>query len=152
MKKATFFFTANGRVDFRELVRAYAKEFKVKIEMRQIGSRQESARIGGIGSCGRELCCSTWLSDFRSVNTTAARYQNIAINQTKLSGQCGRLKCCLNYELDTYMDALKHFPTHANVIKHKKGQCISCKDRYFQRHYVLRLRRCVYVGRLPSVG
>lgn len=132
MKKATFFFTANGRVDFRELVRAYAKEFKVKIEMRQIGSRQESARIGGIGSCGRELCCSTWLSDFRSVNTTAARYQNIAINQTKLSGQCGRLKCCLNYELDTYMDALKHFPTHANVIKTQKGNASLVKTDIFR--------------------
>lgn len=132
MKKATFFFTANGRVDFRELVRAYAKEFKVKIEMRQIGSRQESARIGGIGSCGRELCCSTWLSDFRSVNTTAARYQNIAINQTKLSGQCGRLKCCLNYELDTYLDALKHFPTHANVIKTQKGNASLVKTDIFK--------------------
>ncbi|MFM2392364.1 MAG: hypothetical protein RLZZ546_341 [Bacteroidota bacterium] len=132
MKKATFFFTANGRVDFRELVRAYAKEFKVKIEMRQIGSRQESARIGGIGSCGRELCCSTWLSDFRSVNTTVARYQNIAINQTKLSGQCGRLKCCLNYELDTYMDALQHFPTHANLIKTKKGNASLVKTDIFK--------------------
>lgn len=132
MKKATFFFTANGRVDFRELVRAYAKEFKVKIEMRQIGSRQESARIGGIGSCGRELCCSTWLSDFRSVNTTAARYQNIAINQTKLSGQCGRLKCCLNYELDTYLDALKHFPTHANVIRTQKGNASLVKTDIFK--------------------
>lgn len=132
MKKATFFFTANGRVDFRELVRAYAKEFKVKIEMRQIGSRQESARIGGIGSCGRELCCSTWLSDFRSVNTTVARYQNIAINQTKLSGQCGRLKCCLNYELDTYMDALQHFPSHANTIKTKKGNASLVKTDIFK--------------------
>ena len=100
--------------------------------MRQIGSRQESARIGGIGSCGRELCCSTWLSDFRSVNTTAARYQNIAINQTKLSGQCGRLKCCLNYELDTYMDALKHFPTHANVIKTQKGNASLVKTDIFK--------------------
>ncbi|MBK8701746.1 MAG: hypothetical protein IPN29_20175 [Saprospiraceae bacterium] len=132
MKKATFFFTANGRVDFRELVRAYAKEFKVKIEMRQIGSRQESARIGGIGSCGRELCCSTWLSDFRSVNTTVARYQNIAINQTKLSGQCGRLKCCLNYELDAYLDALKHFPTHANVIRTRKGNASLVKTDIFK--------------------
>jgi cell fate regulator YaaT (PSP1 superfamily) len=132
MKKATFFFTANGRVDFRELVRAFAKEFKVKIEMRQIGSRQESARIGGIGSCGRELCCSTWLSDFRSVNTTVARYQNIAINQTKLSGQCGRLKCCLNYELDAYVDALQHFPSHANVITTKKGRASLVKTDIFK--------------------
>ena len=132
MKKATFYFTANGRVDFRELVRSYAKEFKVKIEMRQIGSRQESARIGGVGSCGRELCCSTWLSDFRSVNTTAARYQNIAINQTKLSGQCGRLKCCLNYELDTYLDALKHFPSHAQHIKTRKGNASLVKTDIFK--------------------
>lgn len=132
MKKATFFFTSNGRVDFRELVRAYAKEFKVKIEMRQIGSRQESARIGGIGSCGRELCCSTWLSDFRSVNTTVARYQNIAINQTKLSGQCGRLKCCLNYELDAYVDALQHFPTQANYIATKKGRASLVKTDIFK--------------------
>jgi cell fate regulator YaaT (PSP1 superfamily) len=132
LKKATFFFTANGRVDFRELVRAYAKEFKVKIEMRQIGSRQESARIGGIGSCGRELCCSTWLSDFKSVNTTVARYQNIAINQTKLSGQCGRLKCCLNYELDSYMDALQHFPSHANTIKTQKGNAHLVKTDIFK--------------------
>jgi cell fate regulator YaaT (PSP1 superfamily) len=132
MKKATFFFTSNGRVDFRELVRAYAKEFKVKIEMRQIGSRQESARIGGIGSCGRELCCSTWLSDFKSVNTTVARYQNIAINQTKLSGQCGRLKCCLNYELDSYVDALQYFPTHANTLMTKKGKASLVKTDIFK--------------------
>jgi cell fate regulator YaaT (PSP1 superfamily) len=131
-RKATFYYTAEGRVDFRELVRSYAKEFKVKIEMRQIGARQESARIGGIGSCGRELCCSTWLSDFQSVNTAAARYQNIAINQTKLSGQCGRLKCCLNYELDTYMDALKHFPKGVDYIKTKKGKAALIKTDIFK--------------------
>ena len=131
-RKATFFYTANGRVDFRELVKEYAKEFKVKIEMRQIGSRQESARIGGIGSCGRELCCSTWLSDFRSVNTSAARYQNISINQTKLSGQCGRLKCCLNYELDSYMDALKHFPVKADVLHTQKGKAQLVKTDIFK--------------------
>ncbi len=116
-RKATFYYTADGRIDFRELVRNYANEFRVKIEMRQIGSRQESARIGGLGPCGRELCCSTWLSNFKSVSTAAARYQNLAINQTKLSGQCGRLKCCLNYELDTYMDALKGFPQRADILK-----------------------------------
>ena len=116
-RKATFYYTADGRVDFRELVRAYANEFKVKIEMRQIGSRQESARIGGLGPCGRELCCSTWLSDFKSVSTSAARYQNLAINQTKLSGQCGRLKCCLNYELDSYLDALDTFPKKADRLR-----------------------------------
>ena len=131
-RKATFFYTANGRVDFRELVKEYAREFKVKIEMRQIGSRQESARIGGIGTCGRELCCSTWLSDFRSVNTSAARYQNISINQTKLSGQCGRLKCCLNYELDSYMDAIKHFPVKADVLYTQKGKAILVKTDIFK--------------------
>jgi cell fate regulator YaaT (PSP1 superfamily) len=131
-KKATFYYTAEGRVDFRELVKEYAKEFKVKIEMRQIGARQESARIGGIGSCGRELCCSTWLSDFKSVNTAAARYQNIAINQSKLSGQCGRLKCCLNYELDTYLDALEDFPEDADQLKIKSGGLVLIKTDIFK--------------------
>lgn len=120
-KKATFFYTADQRVDFRELIKVYASEFRVKVEMRQIGARQESAKVGGIGSCGRELCCSTWLTDFKSVNTAAARYQNLSINQTKLSGQCGRLKCCLNYELDTYMDALRIFPTQADKIETTQG-------------------------------
>lgn len=120
-KKATFFYTADQRVDFRELIKVYASEFKLKVEMRQIGARQESGKVGGIGSCGRELCCSTWLTDFKSVNTTAARYQNLSINQTKLSGQCGRLKCCLNYELDTYMDALRVFPDHAESIQTIQG-------------------------------
>lgn len=131
-RKATFYYTADGRVDFRELVRSYAKEFKVKVEMRQIGARQESAMIGGIGSCGRELCCSTWLSDFSSVNTSAARYQNIAINQTKLSGQCGRLKCCLNYELDTYLDALKDFPKGVDYIKTQRGKAALIKTDIFK--------------------
>lgn len=120
-KKATFFYTADNRVDFRELIKQYASDFKVKVEMRQIGARQESGKVGGIGSCGRELCCSTWLTDFKSVNTVAARYQNLSINQTKLSGQCGRLKCCLNYELDTYMDALSVFPDNADTIQTAKG-------------------------------
>src|SRR5437773_3233388 len=120
-RKATFFYIADGRVDFRELIKIYAGEFKLKVEMRQIGARQESAKVGGIGSCGRELCCATWLTDFKSVNTTAARYQNLSINQTKLSGQCGRLKCCLNYELDTYMDALSVFPDHADHLETIKG-------------------------------
>lgn len=131
-RKATFYYTAEGRVDFRELVRAYAKEFKVKIEMRQIGSRQESARIGGIGSCGRELCCSTWLTDFKSVSTTAARYQYMAINQSKLSGQCGRLKCCLNYELDSYMDALSGFPEKADYLKTEDGSAKLMKIDIFK--------------------
>jgi cell fate regulator YaaT (PSP1 superfamily) len=120
-KKGTFFYTADQRVDFRELIKLFAADFKMKVEMKQIGARQESGKVGGIGSCGRELCCSTWLTDFKSVNTTAARYQNLSINQTKLSGQCGRLKCCLNYELDTYMDALSVFPDHADNLETVKG-------------------------------
>jgi hypothetical protein len=121
-KKATFYYTADGRVDFRELIKVLAAEFKVKIEMRQIGARQEAGIVGGIGSCGRELCCSTWLTSFKSVNTTAARYQNLSINQTKLSGQCGRLKCCLNYELDTYLDALRHVPERAEILQLQTGE------------------------------
>jgi len=121
-KKATFYYTSEERVDFRELIKIYAKEFKVKVDMRQIGARQEAGRLGGIGDCGRELCCSTWLTDFRSVSTTAARYQNLSINMDKLSGQCGRLKCCLNYELDTYMDALEDFPKNADRIDTAKGE------------------------------
>lgn len=120
-KKATFFYTADQRVDFRELIKVYAGDFRVKVEMKQIGARQESGKVGGIGSCGRELCCSTWLTDFKSVNTSAARYQNLSINQTKLSGQCGRLKCCLNYELDTYIDALSVFPENADSIETISG-------------------------------
>ena len=132
LKKATFYYTAEGRVDFRELVRSYAKEFRVKIEMRQIGARQESARIGGLGPCGRELCCSTWLSDFKSVSTVAARYQNLAINQAKLSGQCGRLKCCLNYELDTYLEALEDFPKNVDTLKTKTGKASLIKLDIFK--------------------
>ncbi|MBP7273262.1 MAG: hypothetical protein KA974_05450 [Saprospiraceae bacterium] len=132
-RKATFYYTADGRVDFRELIRHFAKEFKVKIEMRQIGARQESARIGGLGSCGRELCCSTWLTDFRSVSTTAARYQNLAINQAKLSGQCGRLKCCLNYELDVYIDALKEFPEDMDRFPTQAGMATLMKTDIFKR-------------------
>ncbi|HTN46992.1 MAG TPA: regulatory iron-sulfur-containing complex subunit RicT [Flavipsychrobacter sp.] len=131
-KKGTFYYTADARVDFRELIKTYAGEFKIKVEMKQIGARQESAKVGGIGSCGRELCCSTWLTDFKSVNTTAARYQNLSINQTKLSGQCGRLKCCLNYELDTYMDALRGFPENADVIETTKGLAFLQKKDIFK--------------------
>ena len=109
--KATFYYTADDRVDFRELIRRFAEAFKIRIEMRQIGMRQEAGRLGGIGSCGRELCCSTWLSDFRSVSTSAARYQQLSLNPQKLAGQCGKLKCCLNYELDQYIEATKEFPT-----------------------------------------
>lgn len=131
-KKATFFYIADDRVDFRELIKLYASEFKVKVEMRQIGARQEAGKVGGIGSCGRELCCATWLTDFKSVNTNAARYQNLSINQTKLSGQCGRLKCCLNYELDTYMDALQFFPTDSDVLEVEKGRAFLVKKDIFR--------------------
>lgn len=132
-RKATFYYTADGRVDFRELIRHYAREFRVKIEMRQIGARQESARIGGLGSCGRELCCSTWLTDFKSVSTAAARYQNLAINQAKLSGQCGRLKCCLNYELDTYLEALDYFPKNTDKLKTMVGVASLVKTDIFKK-------------------
>ncbi len=131
-KKVSFFYTADSRVDFRELIKVYASEFRAKVEMRQIGARQESAKVGGIGSCGRELCCSSWLSDFKTVNTTAARYQNLSINQTKLSGQCGRLKCCLNYELDTYMDALHAFPEAADQIEVASGRAYLQKKDIFR--------------------
>ena len=131
-RKATFFYIADDRVDFRELIKLYAGEFKVKVEMRQIGARQEAGKVGGIGSCGRELCCATWLTDFKSVNTNAARYQNLSINQTKLSGQCGRLKCCLNYELDTYLDALQFFPTDADMLEVAKGRAFLVKKDIFR--------------------
>jgi cell fate regulator YaaT (PSP1 superfamily) len=131
-RKATFFYIADGRVDFRELIKVYASEFKLKVEMRQIGARQEAGKVGGIGSCGRELCCATWLTDFKSVNTAAARYQNLSINQTKLSGQCGRLKCCLNYELDTYLDALQHFPDNCDTLQVAKGNAFLIKKDIFK--------------------
>jgi len=131
--KATFYYTADDRVDFRQLIKDMASEFRVRIEMRQIGARQESARLGGIGSCGRELCCSTWLTDFRSVNTSAARYQQLSLNPQKLAGQCGKLKCCLNYELDTYLDALKDFPDTNRVLKTEKGEAFFQKMDIFKR-------------------
>jgi cell fate regulator YaaT (PSP1 superfamily) len=131
-RKATYFYIADDRVDFRELIKLYAGEFKVKVEMRQIGARQEAGKVGGIGSCGRELCCSTWLTDFKSVNTNAARYQNLSINQTKLSGQCGRLKCCLNYELDTYLDALQFFPNDADTLELARGRAFLIKKDIFK--------------------
>ena len=109
-KKITFYFTADHRVDFRQLVRDLARTFRTRVELRQIGARDEAARIGGIGSCGRELCCSTWLQEFRPVSTQAAKVQNLPLNPVRLSGQCGRLKCCLNYELEQYMSALDDFP------------------------------------------
>ncbi len=131
-RKATFYYIADGRVDFRELIKVYASEFKLKVEMRQIGARQEAAKVGGISSSGRELCCSTWINEFKSVTTTAARYQNLSINQAKLSGQCGRLKCCLNYELDTYLDALQHFPENCDTIQVAKGTANLVKKDIFK--------------------
>lgn len=130
--KATFYYTADQRVDFRQLIREYATEFKTRIEMRQIGLRQEAARLGGIGSCGRELCCSTWLTDFRSVTTSAARYQNLSLNPQKLAGQCGKLKCCLNYELDSYLDALKDFPKQNQKLYTEKGTAVCQKVDIFK--------------------
>jgi cell fate regulator YaaT (PSP1 superfamily) len=162
-KKATFFYTADDRVDFRELIKQFASEFKLKVEMRQIGIRQEAAKVGGIGSCGRELCCSTWLHDFKSVNTTAARYQNLSINQTKLSGQCGRLKCCLNFELDTYLDALQHFPDNAESFETAKGTAFLIKKDIFKnlmwyiiqggsKHYPLTIQRVKEIKELNAKG
>lgn len=131
--KATFYYTANDRVDFRQLIKEYAKEFNIRIEMKQVGFRQEAARLGGIGSCGRELCCSTWLTDFRSVNTSAARYQQLSLNPQKLAGQCGKLKCCLNYELDTYLDALKDLPDIDTKLSTEKGIAYCQKLDIFKR-------------------
>ncbi len=132
-KKATFYYTAEQRVDFRELIKVIADRFKVRVEMKQIGSRQEAGRLGGIGSCGRELCCSTWLTDFRTVSTSAARYQQLSLNPQKLAGQCGKLKCCLNYELDQYADALKMFPDTRKVIQTKEGGAVHIKTDVFRR-------------------
>lgn len=131
--KATFYYIADGRVDFRELIKVLAEDLKVRIEMRQIGSRQEAGRIGGIGSCGRELCCSTWLTDFRTVNTSAARYQQLAINPIKLAGQCGKLKCCLNFELDSYLDAIKDFPNTDIKLQFKNDRAVHQKTDVFKR-------------------
>ena len=131
--KITFYYTAEGRVDFRQLIKEYAAVFRAKVDMKQIGYRQEAAKLGGIGSCGRELCCSTWLTDFRSVNTNAARYQQLSINPLKLAGQCGKLKCCLNFELDSYMDALSHFPSSSTVLDTEKGKAFCIKIDVFKK-------------------
>jgi len=132
-KKATFFYTADDRVDFRDLIKKIAEEFHIRVEMRQIGMRQEAGRLGGIGVCGRELCCSTWLTDFKTVSTSAARYQNLALNPAKLAGQCTKLKCCLNYELDSYMDALHDFPGTNIVLETEKGRAFHRKTDIFKR-------------------
>jgi len=130
--KATFYYTADDRVDFRQLIKELATTFRLRIEMKQVGLRQEAARLGGIGSCGRELCCSTWLTDFRSVNTSSARYQQLSLNPQKLAGQCGKLKCCLNYELDSYLDALKGFPKTDTWLQTTKGVAIFQKMDIFK--------------------
>jgi cell fate regulator YaaT (PSP1 superfamily) len=130
--KAVFYYTAENRVDFRQLIRDYASAFHIRVEMRQIGFRQEAARVGGIGSCGRELCCTSWLSDFRSVSTSAARYQQLALNPQKLAGQCGKLKCCLNYELDTYLEAVKGFPDTSKKLHTEKGLATFMKMDIFK--------------------
>jgi cell fate regulator YaaT (PSP1 superfamily) len=131
--KATFYYSAEDRVDFRDLIKKLADEFKIRVEMRQISLRHEAGRLGGIGSCGRELCCATWLTDFKSVSTTAARYQNLSLNPSKLSGQCGRLKCCLNYELETYMDALKDIPNVTRPLLTQRGEAVLQKTDIFKR-------------------
>ncbi len=131
--KATFYYSAEDRVDFRQLIKSLAGEFRIRVEMRQISLRQEAGRIGGLGVCGRELCCSTWLSEFKSVSTAAARYQNLSLNPTKLSGQCGRLKCCLNYELDTYMEALRDIPTVERPLRTEGGDAFLQKTDIFRK-------------------
>jgi cell fate regulator YaaT (PSP1 superfamily) len=131
--KATFYYSAEDRIDFRELIKALAGEFKVRVEMRQISLRQEAGRLGGIGVCGRELCCSTWLVDFKNVTTSAARYQNLSLNPGKLSGQCGRLKCCLNYELDTYMEAIKDIPQVEKPLLTEQGPAKLQKTDIFRK-------------------
>jgi len=132
--KATFYYTADARVDFRQLIRDLAGAFSIRVEMKQVGARQEAARLGGVGSCGRELCCSTWLTDFRKVTTSAARYQQLSLNPLKLSGQCGKLKCCLNFELDTYLDALKSFPKQDLILRTEKGDAVFVKMDIFKKH------------------
>ncbi|WP_405563250.1 stage 0 sporulation family protein [Polaribacter sp. Asnod6-C07] len=132
--KATFYYTADARVDFRQLIRDLASAFSIRVEMKQVGARQEAARLGGVGSCGRELCCSTWLTDFRKVTTSAARYQQLSLNPLKLAGQCGKLKCCLNFELDTYLDALKSFPKQDLVLRTEKGDAVFVKMDIFKKH------------------
>jgi len=130
--KATFYYTADDRIDFRQLIRDLASAFNIRVEMKQVGLRQEAARLGGVGSCGRELCCSTWLTDLRKVNTTAARYQQLSLNPQKLAGQCGKLKCCLNYELDTYLDALRGFPKQEIELRTVKGDASFVKMDIFK--------------------
>ncbi len=131
--KAVFYYTANDRVDFRELIRHLADAFKVRIEMKQIGVRQEAAKIGGLGPCGRELCCASFMSSFKSVSTNSARAQQLSLNPQKLAGQCGKLKCCLNYEVDNYVDALRDFPDQGVPLQTKKGKAYHAKSDVFSK-------------------
>lgn len=149
--KATFYYTADDRVDFRQLIREFATTFGIRVEMKQVGLRQEAARLGGVGSCGRELCCSTWLNDFRKVNTTAARYQQLSLNPQKLAGQCGKLKCCLNYELDSYLDALKDFPTQEVKLRTDKGDAEFVKMDIFKGLMWYYLKNNEGVGKLVKL-
>ncbi len=162
-KKATFYYTSDDRVDFRELIKVLASEFKIKIKMHQIGSRQEAGRIGSVGDCGQELCCCSWLTEFKSVTTNTARHQNLTITQSKLSGQCGRLKCCLNYELDNYLNALKAFPENADFIETEKGKAKLQKTDIFKqlmwysyedqfRTYPISLQRIIKVLEMNKKG
>lgn len=130
--KAIFYYTADGRVDFRELIKKLAEEFRIRIEMRQIGVRQESAKLGGLGSCGRELCCASWICNFQSVTTGVARVQQLSPNPQKLAGQCGKLKCCLNYEYEAYLDALKSFPDNNITLRFKSGDAVHQKNDVFK--------------------
>ena len=130
--KAIFYYTADGRVDFRELIKKLAEEFHIRIEMRQIGVRQESAKLGGLGSCGRELCCASWICDFQSVTTNVARVQQLSPNPQKLAGQCGKLKCCLNFEYEAYVEALKAFSDPNIVLHFESGDAIHQKNDVFQ--------------------
>lgn len=150
--KATFYYTAEDRVDFRELIKQIAEEFRIRVEMKQIGSRQEASRLGGIGSCGRELCCSTWLTDFRSVSTSSARYQQLSLNPQKLTGQCGKLKCCLNYELDMYMENLKDLPDSNVVLESEQGIAVHFKTDIFKKevYFVLKGKEITAPFKLSS--
>lgn len=151
LTKAVFYYTAEGRVDFRQLIKDMAEQFKIRIEMRQVGARQEASRLGGIASCGRELCCATWLTDFRSVSTSAARYQQLSLNPQKLAGQCGKLKCCLNYELDMYLDALKAFPKGELKLRTNKGNASFIKTDVFKKQmwYVYEGDAGIGLGLIP---
>ena len=151
LSKATFYYTAETRVDFRQLIKDMADTFKIRIEMRQIGSRQEASRLGGIGSCGRELCCSTWLTDFRSVSTSAAGYQQLSLNPQKLAGQCGKLKCCLNYELDMYVEAIKSFPKADTKLHTAKGMAYHVKTDVFKKQMWFAYERGVEGGGLVAL-